>query len=68
MDDRTEGGGVSIGGTWFGGNSRPSRTFPDGRVCAEDGCATKLSIYNDGDFCYLHEPEMAPRLRGKKIA
>lgn len=68
MDDRSQGGGSSIGGSWFKGCGRPSRTFPEGRVCSESGCETKLSIYNDGDFCYVHEPERVPRMRGKKIA
>jgi len=68
MDDRSDRGGASIGGMWFTGHGRPSRTFPGGRVCGEEGCETNLSIYNDGQFCYLHEPEMTPRMRGKKIA
>jgi hypothetical protein len=69
MDERFEGGTISVvGGTWFTGHERPSPTFPEGRVCREKGCGTRLSIYNDGDFCFLHEPEITPRLRGKKIA
>ncbi|MGA2036595.1 MAG: hypothetical protein ABSH04_03310 [Acidimicrobiales bacterium] len=69
MDDRSDRGGVSVvSATWFTGHERPSRTFPEGRVCGEAGCGTKLSIYNEGDYCYLHEPETMPRLRGKKIA
>jgi hypothetical protein len=58
----------SIGGRAFGVTGRPSRTFPRGRVCAEDGCGTRLSIYNEGRFCSRHEPQAAPRMRGKKIA
>ncbi len=58
----------SIGGTAFVGPTRPSAVFPAGRVCQEKGCGTRLSIYNDGDYCYLHEPLVAPRVRGKKIA
>jgi hypothetical protein len=37
-------------------------------VCAEPGCTTKLSIYNDGECCALHEVMSVPRMRGKKIA
>ena len=33
---------------------RPSRTKEPGRVCAEDGCSTVLSIYNPQDFCSPH--------------
>jgi len=67
MNDGTD-VGTSIGGSWFTGHGRPSRTFAPGRVCAEPGCETKLSIYNESDFCYVHEPETTPRLRGRKIA
>jgi hypothetical protein len=58
----------SIGGSFFKGYGRPTRAFARNRVCAQKKCATRLSIYNDGDFCYLHEPQAAPRLRGRKIA
>jgi hypothetical protein len=47
---------------------RQSRRFGAGRVCAEPGCETRLSIYNDGRHCALHEPMTTPRTRGKKIA
>jgi hypothetical protein len=32
----------------------PVRTSPRGRVCACDGCATRLSVYNPSPFCALH--------------
>lgn len=38
-----------------------------GRVCREDGCGTRLSIYNDGSWCSLHAPMITPRTRGRKI-
>jgi hypothetical protein len=68
MNERYYGGGDSIGGSWFTGHGRPSRRFAEGRVCAEPGCGTRLSIYNDGDYCYLHEPEASTKIRGRKIA
>jgi hypothetical protein len=34
-------------------NGPPLHRFPAHRVCAE--CATVLSIYNDTEFCSLHE-------------
>jgi len=68
MEDRTERGDHSIGATSFGSYGRPSRTFAAGRVCAEPACETKLSIYNDDEFCCLHVSPSTPRLRGKKIA
>lgn len=29
--------------------------YGEGRVCHEDGCETRLSVYNPGRFCCLHE-------------
>jgi len=58
----------SVQGTPFGGSDRPSRTFGSGRVCREPGCGTVLSKYNNGKYCYTHEPMTVPRTRGKKIA
>jgi hypothetical protein len=58
----------SVQGTPFGGSDRPSRAFGNGRVCREPGCETLLSRYNQGKFCYTHEPMAVPRTRGKKIA
>jgi hypothetical protein len=48
------------------GTGRPARTFDKGRVCKEPDCGTALSIYNKGKYCYLHEPLMVPRTRGRK--
>ncbi len=58
----------SVGALPICGNDRPSRSFKKDRTCLEPGCGTKLSIYNQGKFCYLHEPMSVPRTRGKKIA
>jgi hypothetical protein len=68
MEDTLEYVKGSIGGSYFKGYSRPSRSFARDRVCGSDECETRLSIYNEGDYCYLHEPQAAPRLRGRKIA
>ncbi len=38
-----------------------------GRVCGESGCETRLSVYNDQDFCSLHAPMVVPRMRGKVL-
>ncbi|MDH3705242.1 MAG: hypothetical protein OES57_04210 [Acidimicrobiia bacterium] len=46
------------------------RTKPlsaSGRTCLESGCGTRLSIYNDLDFCSLHAPMVVPRMRGKVL-
>ena len=58
----------SVPGTPFVGHDRPSRSFGRGRVCHEAGCDTRLSMYNNGKYCYQHEPMTVPRTRGKKIA
>ena len=44
---------------------RPNRVWGAGRVCAERGCGTRLSIYNRSEDCSLHElrtrkPPLAP--------
>jgi hypothetical protein len=51
----------------FNNHDRAPRRFAQGRVCRDDFCGTQLSIYNDGYFCTLHAPLVAPRVRGRKI-
>lgn len=58
----------SVGGLPITGNDRPSRAFKKDRTCREEGCGTRLSMYNQGKYCFLHEPMAVPRTRGKKIA
>jgi len=58
----------SLGGHTLSGSERPSKAFTKDRKCREPGCSTKLSIYNNGRYCYQHEPMAVPRTRGKKIA
>jgi len=58
----------SVSARPISGNERPSKAFRAGRVCAEEGCGTKLSIYNNGKFCAQHAPMAVPRTRGRKIA
>jgi len=38
-----------------------------GRVCAEPECGTRLSVYNEQEFCSLHAPMVVPRMRGKVL-
>jgi hypothetical protein len=45
---------------------RANRTYPGGRVCAAEGCETKLSIYNKWEFCWQHEPVHTFIARGKR--
>ena len=43
-----------------------NRTWREDRVCAEEGCETRLSIYNRSKFCWTHEPTRTYILRGRK--
>lgn len=58
----------SLGGHMLSGGERPSKQFGRDRTCRHPGCNTKLSMYNNGKFCFQHEPMAVPRTRGKKIA
>jgi hypothetical protein len=43
------------------------RVYESGRVCAEDGCDTRLTRYNGGDRCFRHQPMRYPRIRGREF-
>lgn len=62
MSERT------LAGHTMSGSERPSKSFGRDRTCREPGCETRLSMYNNGKFCYVHEPMTVPRTRGRKIA
>ena len=47
---------------------RPMPTSSPERVCAVEGCGTRLSIYNSWDRCWQHEPEHAFVLRVTRTA
>ena len=47
------------------GGIRPSKSFDQGRVCKDESCNTKLSIYNKRDHCFNHAPVKYPRVRGR---
>ncbi len=46
----------------------PSRQGEEGRVCAESGCETRLSVYNPGRHCWQHADITFPNYRGKRLA
>ncbi|MHB8294136.1 MAG: hypothetical protein ACYDH5_05815 [Acidimicrobiales bacterium] len=50
-----------------GGEEHGPKRQRSGRVCASAECTTLLSVYNDGAFCYRHQPMSTPRTRGRKI-
>lgn len=43
---------------------RRSKTYGDDRICAEDDCNTRLSMYNKFEKCNQHKGVHFPRLRG----
>lgn len=59
--------GPSVSGHRFTSTEATTPRGKAGRVCEEDGCGTRLSIYNDGAWCSLHAPMVVPRTRGRKI-
>ena len=60
--------GGPIQGARISALPRRNTRFEADRLCSHPGCITKLSIYNNGKYCYQHEPMTVPRTRGKKIA
>lgn len=47
--------GDSVGGELLGGAGKRAASFASGRVCEEDGCTTRLSIYNSRTRCAVHD-------------
>jgi hypothetical protein len=45
---------------------KANKRYQADRICAEPGCATKLSIYNRWNFCWQHEPVHTYIARGKR--
>jgi len=45
---------------------RANRTYGADRICAAEGCSTKLSMYNRWTFCWQHEPVHTYVARGKR--
>ena len=40
------------------------KTYPAGRVCDHDGCATILSRYNATTYCGAHKPDTGLKFHG----
>ena len=47
------------------GGVRPSKAIEKDRICLDESCETKLSRYNNREFCYSHAPVKFPRVRGR---
>jgi hypothetical protein len=56
-----------VKGTRPGHLPPPSRTTEEVRTCAEPGCTTKLSKYNESTLCWQHEDVTFPNFRGKRL-
>ena len=55
-----------LAGRMVRGIRRPSRRYPEGRVCVQDGCRTVLSVYNPSRFCSQHETARLNRTFGRQ--
>ncbi|HEY2427510.1 MAG TPA: hypothetical protein VGI06_01170 [Acidimicrobiales bacterium] len=42
------------------GGRRRARRSSEPRLCATPGCGTRLSVYNEGDHCALHDKRESP--------
>jgi hypothetical protein len=49
------------------GKLRAPRSQEGERLCGHRGCPTRLSRYNNREFCYAHAPTRFPRLRGRVV-
>jgi hypothetical protein len=45
---------------------RPNRTYATDRVCAHEGCETRVSMYNKSAHCWSHTPMRFPLVRGER--
>ncbi|MFB3739201.1 MAG: hypothetical protein ACE14W_09610 [Candidatus Velamenicoccus archaeovorus] len=53
-------------GTQVAPRGRRQRTAGNGRICAERGCSTVLSIYNQGGTCWRHTEARVYHMRGRR--
>lgn len=59
-------GSLTMRGKHVNALPRANRVYEAGRVCAEEGCDTRLSMYNRSKLCWQHEPLRYDVLRGRK--
>lgn len=55
-----------VGAELLGRHHVRVRTFSNDRVCAHEACRTRLSIYNGGLYCSVHDFRVEP-LRGLHV-
>jgi len=51
----------AIGGPITGADHHRVKAYPPGRVCEHPSCSTRLSVYNRGSLCALHDTFGAAR-------
>lgn len=56
--------GQILTGTLAPPRGRRPKTCEGTRECSDPDCATRLSRYNHGERCYLHQRPRFPRIRG----
>lgn len=49
------------------GRTKKPKRSTKGRVCTNEKCDTRLTVYNQAATCYLHSPMKKPRLRGRQV-
>ena len=54
MDDE------AIGGPILGAEHHRVKAYPCDRVCEHKGCSTRLSLYNPGSLCVVHDERGVP--------
>ena len=54
-------------GTRPGHLPAPSKPNEESRKCAEPGCKTTLSVYNQSEHCWQHSEAVFPNYRGKRL-
>ncbi len=63
--DRTE-DVEAIGGEVLVSQGHTVRVFPRNRMCAMNECRTRLSIYNETQYCSVHGSELPARGAGRR--
>ena len=58
---------MGVQGERFTSSERRTPLAAQDRICAEPGCGTRLSVYNDLEHCSLHAPIVAGRMWRRKV-
>jgi hypothetical protein len=63
--------GSPVRGISPGKGTKRAKTYAGDRTCEQEGCTTRLSIYNKAERCWQHEPPtkyvMHPGGRPRKL-